>query len=264
MKQHKIEYISIIILVIFIISFAYSLFRIKNFNEVFYKNNINALTDSIEIYKLKNGELLYEKTALVTTNKHIKEENEILYKEIKNIKDKLLTAEYYQGTIIHDTIYTNIYLSDSTISGNIKEYIYNWSYDTIYDTSNYYKINGICAIDLNKNNNVLLKNVIINKNEIGVSFVTGIKEDKKSKFPEIYFKTNYPNFTITQMNGAVFDPRESATIKKFFPPKRWGISIYAGYGLYYDINKSTLGYGFNAGIGMSYDIFQWSSKKISK
>ena len=98
-----------------------------------------------------------------------------------------------------------------------------------------------------------------------MSFTTGITESNDDEI-EIFIKSDYPGFTPSDIQGAVIDPRKSEVISKYFPPKRWGISPYVGYGIYGDLQKGTFGHGINIGIGITYDIIQWEKigQKLKK
>ena len=66
-----------------------------------YKNNIEALTDSIRYLKDKNGNLVATKLAFESDIKTLKILNEDLYKEIDNlrIKNSVDNATYFSGVI---------------------------------------------------------------------------------------------------------------------------------------------------------------------
>jgi hypothetical protein len=59
----------------------------------------------------------------------------------------------------------------------------------------------------------------------------------------------------------VIDPMNSPTLKNYYKPKRWGLSIYLGAGVNvgYDPIHNGLGINFgpSAGIAVTYDLIQW-------
>ena len=100
----------------------------------------------------------------------------------------------------------------------------------------------------------------ITTDEFGMSLITGLTENKDGLL-EIFIKSPYPGFKVTSIDGALIDPNESEVIKKYFPPKRWAIGFYGGYGIYYDPLKISAGSGLQIGIGLQYNILQWNLKK---
>jgi hypothetical protein len=93
-----------------------------------------------------------------------------------------------------------------------------------------------------------------------MSFTTGLTESRNGML-EIFITSDFPGFKPTNIEGALINPRESKVIKSFFPPKRWGLGIQGGYGLYVDIHKNRVGHAFNLGVGVNYNIIQWNFNK---
>lgn len=227
-----------------------------------YEQNIAALTDSLRVYKDKTGQLVYEKNALISSEKDLKNLNKELGEQIKNLKDHPIVVIETDGTIVHDTVNIPVsagipwYDKDHTV----KNVSFSWKHDTLFTKNNYRKISGNYLVQVDTSWNVSSKNFMITQDEIGISFTTGLTESKNGTL-EIFVKSPYPGFKPTDVNGALIDPRTSDVIKKFFPPERWSIGPYVGYGVYFDPVKMTMGSGINAGISVSYGIFQWKGKK---
>lgn len=255
--QRNALFIALVVLLVF-------MFRScgENTNlEVFkYKQNIEALRDSVRTYENKNGELVSEKTALITEKEGLKKYNDELSKEVKNLKDNPIIVKKVSVEIIHDTIYVDPEIDSSNIVYNadssIKVVPFKWSDSTKYDKNNFRNIGGKYIVTVDTNMNVRSKDFVIINDEIGMSFTTGITENDKDKV-EIFVKSDYPNFKAVKIDGALFDPRESKVIKKFFPPKRWGVGVFGGYGIYIDPGNFRAGTGITFGVGVSYDLFQW-------
>lgn len=228
-----------------------------------YEQNIAALRDSVRTYETKNGDLVSEKTALITDKSELKKYNDELSKEVKNLKDNPIIVKKVSVEIIHDTIYVDPQIDSSAIVYNadssIKVVPFKWSDSTRYDKNNFRNIGGKYIVTVDTNMNVRSKDFVIINDELGLSFTTGITENEDDRV-EIFIKSNYPNFKAVKIDGALFDPRESKVIKKFFPPKRWGVGVFGGYGIYIDPDNFRAGTGVTFGVGVSYDLLQWRGK----
>ncbi len=228
-----------------------------------YEQNIAALRDSVRTYETKNGDLVSEKTALITDKSELKKYNDELSKEVKNLKDNPIIVKKVSVEIIHDTIYVDPQIDSSAIVYNadssIKVVPFKWSDSTRYDKNNFRNIGGKYIVTVDTNMNVRSKDFVIINDEIGMSFTTGITENEDDRV-EIFVKSDYPNFKAVKIDGALFDPRESKVIKKFFPPKRWGVGVFGGYGIYIDPDNFRAGTGVTFGVGVSYDLLQWRGK----
>ena len=228
-----------------------------------YEQNIAALRDSVRTYETKNGDLVSEKTALITDKSELKKYNDELNKEIKHIKDNPIIIKKVSVEMIHDTIYAEAIIDSNGIVFNedssVKVIPFKWDIDSTYSKGNFRRIGGKYIISIDTSMNVRSKDFIITHDELGLSFTTGITENEDDRV-EIFIKSNYPNFKAVKIDGALFDPRESKVIKKFFPPKRWGVGVFAGYGIYIDSNNFRAGTGVTFGVGVSYDLLQWRGK----
>lgn len=231
---------------------------------VMYEQNIAALQDSIRKYETKNGDLVYEKTALLVETKDLKKYNKELADEVKGLKDNPIVITKFITRIVHDTLWLEPVVDPGNIIWNadstVKLVPFTWKDSTQYAPNNYRKIAGKYIIEVDTALNVRTKSFAITQDELGLSFTTGITENRDGLL-EIFIKSPYPGFTPTGIDGALIDPRESDVIKKFFPPKRWAIGPYVGYGVYVDPFKGSVGTGVQLGVGLSYGIFQWGKKK---
>lgn len=212
-----------------------------NQNNKYLKNNISALTDSLNTVELNNGKLRYEKQALILEKddlqKYLKlseDENKALKKQNLAYLNKLNAKVQMDTIVMNDTVYFG---KDST---TVIDFIYNDAYTLI---------NGTTRI---KNYNA---STTINKLEMSTPLVLGMTKDYK-----VLAYSDNPHLTFTDINAAA--------IEKQIKPKRWGIGIYAGIGAgagmcYGFSSNSTLVlnqgliFGVTAGISVHYDLFQW-------
>lgn len=231
---------------------------------IMYEQNIAALQDSVRSYKDKNGDLVYEKASLLVESKDLAKYNKELAAEVKGLKDNPIVIIKYKTKIVHDTLWLKPVIDSNNITFNadstIKIIPFTWSDSTVYAPNNYRNIAGKYIIEVDTSLNVTTQSFAITKDELGITFTTGITENKDGLL-EIFIKSPYPGFSPTAIDGALIDPRESDVIKKFFPPKRWSLGPYVGYGVYVDPQKATIGHGVQLGIGIQYGIFQWGGKK---
>lgn len=85
------------------------------------ETNIKALTDTVKVYQMKNGELMYEKQGFVLEKKELEEYLDISKKEIKDLEKKLgsalATISKMQGVVRIDTIrmVDSVYLDQDSV-----------------------------------------------------------------------------------------------------------------------------------------------------
>lgn len=258
--QRNALFIALVVLLVIIFRSCSGDTDIEKFK---YEQNIAALRDSVRTYETKNGDLVSEKTALITDKSDLKKYNDELNKEIKHIKDNPIIIKKVSVEMIHDTIYAEAKIDSNGIVFNkdssIKIIPFRWDIDSTYSEGNFRRIGGKYIISVDTSMNVRSKDFVITHDELGLSFTTGITENEDDRV-EIFIKSNYPNFKAVKIDGALFDPRESKVIKKFFPPKRWGVGVFGGYGIYIDPDNFRAGTGVTFGVGVSYDLLQWRGK----
>ena len=162
------------------------------------QHNINALNDTIRITKDRQGRDEYDKLALLTDKvSNLEKLNQDLAKEVKAIKGKTATIIKGDVQIVHDTVPLIVKgeLVDSTVRAD-----FDFSKD--FSPGNFRKMSGYTKYDLRTGN----ATGQLTSDTLGIRFVTGIKNLDKGK-PEIFLKSNYPGFSVTQLDGAVLDPK---------------------------------------------------------
>lgn len=252
---------------IFLITCLFFLFFVikrdtENSNINSLKQNVFALNDSIRYYRMKNGELVFEKGALITENGSLKSLNKSLYEDIKGLKDKPLVAIKTDIKIIHDTVSIFTNSSEKRNSYGSLEKILSWNFEKRFDKNNYRKFSANSKIKIDTLHNLLVDSLHITKDELGLSLITGLTEN--GDYLEIFIKSNYPNFEPTRIDGALIEPKKSEILKKYFPNKKWGLGFYGGYGIYINPNEKnpvSIGSGIQFGIGINYNLIQWNFKK---
>lgn len=235
---------------------------LRNCNSINHnlEQNIEALTDSVRTYKDRNGVLVYEKTAFIASEKELKKLNVELSNEVKYLKDHPIVVIKSKNIITHDTVHINVGAgSQYTDQGKVIA-SFPWSFDTTYSPDNFRTLEGVYTVEVDTEFCVKTTMFTITKDRLGISFVTGLTETKDNKL-EIFIKSSYPDFKTTDINGALIDPEKSDVLKKLFPPKRWSVGPFIGYGAYFDPVQSKFGTGVTLGISVTYGVFQWKDKK---
>lgn len=209
------------------------------------QHNLDVALDTIRLRENRD-KVIYEKLAYLTDNNtSLAKMNKELANEVKTIGGKVSTIIKTQIKILEKPIYV-------PVEGEIldSQVIARFKYDSTYSPGNFRRLSGYTSYNL-KDGVVVAKKEV---DEIGIKFTTGIKDIDKGK-PEIFLTSDYPGFKVTQLDGAIIDP------KLFEPKVRVPLitpTIAIGYTpvLYSPSNKQitlenrfgiTIGLGFNVG-----------------
>lgn len=192
------------------------------------QNNIVALTDSIEYYECKTGELVAQKTVLVGEIKDLKEsyskELNCLYDDLNSMKRK-----------------------NAQMAAQLKGFIDNPVKDTIwkYDTIKFEK-SLIQPFDFSDKWRILSGNITLKDDTIGLN----IKED------QVFF-----DYTIAIEDGCIYIKSDNPYVKYDYvtaiqeqqkKPNRWNIGFQAGFGFQYGMFNKTIDAGPYLGVGVSW------------
>lgn len=196
-------------------------------NKRIYNNNVKALTEQIQTWKTKTGDLVAEKTVLEGDVKLLKQTNEELYEQVKKLKAKPKEVVYIKTEIINE-VHDTTFIVDSNY---IKKY---------FDFSDQWRtLTGF--IEYNNPN----LNLTFTKDITKADFTVAIKDSK------VYITSNNPHIVYNDIQGVVLPKKEPMfTIST-------GPSFSAGYGL---INKN---FDFYAGwsVIIGYNIKSFGRKK---
>ena len=192
------------------------------------QNNIVALTDSIEYYECKTGELVAQKTMLIGEIKDLKEsyskELNCLYDDLNSMKRK-----------------------NAQMAAQLKGFIDNPVKDTIwkYDTIKFEK-SLIQPFDFSDKWRILSGNITLKDDTIGLN----IKED------QVFFE-----YTIAIEDDCIYIKSDNPYVKYDYvtaiqeqqkKPKRWNIGFQAGVGFQYGMFNKTIDVGPYLGVGVSW------------
>ena len=192
-----------------------------------YDNNVKALTEQIQTWKTKTGDLVAEKTVLEGDVKLLKQTNEELYEQVKKLKAKPKEVVYIKTEIINE-VHDTTFIVDSNY---IKKY---------FDFSDQWRtLTGF--VEYNNPN----LNLTFTKDITKADFTVAIRDSK------VYITSNNPHIVYNDIQGVVLPKKELMfTIST-------GPSFSAGYGL---INKN---FDFYAGwsVIIGYNIKSFGRKK---
>lgn len=190
-----------------------------------YDNNVIALTEEINTWKTKNGELVVEKTLLEGDYKLLKITNEDLYEQVKRLKERPKEVIYVKTEIeneVHDTTY--IFSPDSLYIKRHFDFSNNWR-----------KLTGHIEYD-HPNLSLGIDNDITY-----ADFTIAIKDSK------VLITSNNPYIKYEDIQGIV--------LPKTKPKWSVGIGPHVGIG-YGTINKKPDIY-FGIGINVNYNLLSF-------
>ena len=229
-EENKKDIFQVLIMVILFVWALLSMQRcsMMKLNYETAQNNIVALTDSIEYYECKTGELVAQKTILTGEIEDLKEshskELNTLYNDLNSMKRK-----------------------NAQLAAQIKGFIDNpvkdtvWKYDTIKFTQSL-----IQPFDFSDKWRTLSGNITLDDDTMRLN----IKED------QVFF-----DYTIAMENGCIYIKSDNPYVKydcitgiqeQQKKPKRWNIGFQAGVGFQYGMLNKTIDVGPYLGVGISW------------
>ena len=192
------------------------------------KNNIKALTDSMQVLETKNGDLVYARQALILEKKELEEYLGLSKKEIKELEktldDKLSYIAKLEGTVRVDTFtcVDTMYVDSLThIDFKYKDKWFALSGTTIVSESPLTTINNV---------------------QMDVPLQVGLTDNYR-----IFVKTPNPYVSFTDIEGAVIEKTSNGS-----KPKRWNLGVQVGIGAGYDLLHKNITVGPYLGVGISY------------
>lgn len=255
---------NVLIVIILLLICGLGYFQIKNSDMkrdlAISQQNTLALSDTVRAEQNKNKELEFSKGILVSKSKDLDKLSKSLSDELEKEKGKVSQLQIVVATMgnknadgTHDTIEVKntVY---KYANGN---YGLQWGDTTQYDSLNFRQIAGVSDFKLTRADSngydVVGLNTKITNDQIGFNIVTGLRD--KDGVVEIFIRSDYPNFSVTQMEGAIIDPNKHPVMKKFTRQKKISVGPYVGYGL--NLSNGTIGYGVNLGFGVQYNLFNF-------
>lgn len=194
-----------------------------------YDNNVKALTEQMETWKTKAGDLVAEKTVLEGDVKLLKQTNEELYDQVKKLKAKPAEVVYVNVEVpypVHDTTFV---LADST---NYMKQPFDFS-DKWRTLSGY--------LEYNKPN----LGLTIDKDIVYADLTVAIKDSR------VFVTSNNPYLQYNDIQGVVLPKTQP----------RWSIGVGPQFGVGYGfINKKPDIY-VGIGVSFNYNLYSFGKKK---
>lgn len=234
-KNYQKYYLFAIILLVFIIIWLLGNNTAKNDNIKIYKNNIEALSNELDSFRLKNNELVVTKQNLILEKNELEEYLDISKKEIKELEKKLDSKIKYiasiEGKVTMDTveIHDSIYIDPN---GNMSLYFdYSDKWVTLAGHSTQTTFDDFYTTLDTLSMNVPLK--------------VGLTDDRK-----IFVQSSNPYMNITDIKGAYVDESQ---LRKII--NRFGLCFYLGWGVQYGVINQKFDTGPQGGFGIYYRIW---------
>ena len=217
-----------------------------------YKNNVAALSDTIEATKNKLGKTQYEKSVLVASYDELKDLNSDLTSEIDAQKGKV--AQLTKLVAILSTPHVGPIPGTGTVEGNPCDsiggsYIAEWKDMEVYDVNNWRTLAGKTTIKV-KGGKLIANETLISDDQIGFDLITGL--EKKTDHYEIFVRSNYPGFKPTKIDGAIIPVNDLIPTP---PNKPW--SLGAGFQVGGGITSNGVGGYIGIGISLQYTLLKF-------
>lgn len=234
-KNYQKIYLFVIVLLVFVIIWLLGNNTSKNDNIKIYKNNIEALSNELDSFRLKNNELIVAKQNLILEKNELEEYLDISKKEIKELEKKLDSKIKYiasiEGKVTIDTIeiHDSIYIDPN---GNMSLYFdYTDKWVTLAGHSTQTTFDDFYTTLDTLSMNVPLK--------------VGLTDDSK-----IFVQSSNPYMHITDIQGAYVDESQ---LRKII--NRFGLCFYLGWGVQYGMINQKFDTGPQAGFGIYYRFY---------
>lgn len=243
------EQLLIALCVLSLVFSAYQYVKKNEFKQKYQasQSNIAVLTDSLETYINKNGDLVAERSILQTDKEELKTLNKNLSEDLEAEKGRVSFLQKLLAEAESDTVYIDTTTVEQTPEG---QYTLSWEYENRGDryyrylegyVSFYWDSVAVAPIDIQS---------VIEKDILQMELITGIRE--REGRPYIFARSTYPGLEFTNIEGALLNPDWFSKPKPDI--KRWGIGVQGGYGLLFREDIVT---GPYIGVGVSYNFIRF-------
>jgi hypothetical protein len=215
------------------------------------KQNVDALSQSMETVKNKDGEVSFQKSLVVASKKELSELNEEygeLADELKKEKGKVKIITKVEIKYQSDTVEVKNELD----SCDVGKYCLGWSVLDSFRT-----LEGVTSFGINRDSLTLRITpgiTTITKDEMLLDLITGIKTI--DGIDKIFITPKNPNVKVGNITGAIIENKGGGFINTK-NKKKLSIGFHAGYGLVYDSQSNVVRMGPSATIGVSYSLFNF-------
>lgn len=227
------------------------------------EQNESALKDSLYFERTKKGELLVTIDGYIATEKELKTLNKDLWERVKAQDGKIISLNHTIVQLVQDSATLKKYLKekDKLIQKLLKidssTYVAPWKLTYKYDSTNFDVFTGKTYIGVLSKDPLELAHIDteLTKRLTQIDLTWGQKIEKNSL--RVFIQSNYPGFTVTQMEGVLIDPNTNPYFKELMKKKKWFSGISVGFGATAGYNLTDGKYGLVIGPTISYNIYSW-------
>lgn len=200
-----------------------------------YKHNTVVLTSELDSIRLKNDELLYSMNALILEKEELEEYLDLTKKEVKELEKKLDSKIQYIAQIegqvhidtleLHDTVYIDANGNMSLYFDYKDKWVMLSGHSTQTTFDDFYTTMDTLAMY--------------------VPLEVGLTDEYR-----IFVKSSNPYMHIADVKGAVIEESKIREMKR-----RFGLCVYAGWGVQYGMFYRIFDTGPQLGVGFYYRLF---------
>jgi hypothetical protein len=253
--------ILIIILLLLLGGFIYTQVKLSNVNKnlEISRQNEFALAGRIVEAKTKNDKLEFSKGVLVSKSKDLSDISETLAAELKEEEGKVHRLQRIIATMGNtgaDGSIDTLEVTNTVYKYADGSYGLKWGDTTYHDSLNFRQLAGVSDFRLVKNDSsgydVKPLTTKVTNDQIGFNIITGLKTNKDNGMVEIFVRSDYPNFQVTELEGAIIDPNKDPVMKKFTRQKKFTVGGYVGMGVDRNLQLTP-----QIGVGVGYTLFSF-------
>lgn len=233
--MNKLKYILYITLAAATLTVAFFIGRSTLKDDLYYsRQNLKALSDSINIVKMSNDELLYNQSVFYTEKQYLNDLIGIKDKEIKEIESKLNTALTYisniESNIKIDTVYIDNIEEERDSTG---------IYIKLIHTDKWFNFKGELKLD------TIYNPINFNLYDINIptNIQVGLTSDNK-----MFIKSENPYLEFSNIKGSYIIENAVNT-----PKPKWSHGIGIGFGFQYGIINKSIDIGPQVGYTITYN-----------
>jgi hypothetical protein len=258
-KKQRI--VLIIIIILLLCGFGYNQIKMSDMKRDLNisRQNEYALAGKVAETQTKNDKLEYTKGVLVSKNKDLADLSETLAKEVKEEEGKVHRLQRIIATMGNtgkDGKVDTLRMTNTVYKYPDGAYGLKWSDSTYHDSLNFRLLAGeskFKLLDLDSTRKeVYPLSTDLTTDVIGFNIITGLKTNKETGMVEIFVRSDYPNFQVTEMEGAIIDPNKDPVIKKFTRKKKFTVGPYIGVGVDRNLQPT-----LQLGVGGTYNLFSF-------
>jgi hypothetical protein len=220
--------------------------------------NQRALLDTVTAVKNRAGELQFQKSTLIASEKQLKELNKDLYDEVQKQKGKVMMLSSANAELSSQIAGLETALSedegDIEAAGDLaagsypKNFKLSWNYDTTFSDGNYRKLSGFTRLRFTNDSTFYPGLTDITKDAMGIKLITGLT--KEGDDYKIFVKSDYPGFTVTDIQGAVIPGKNNPLFQG--KPQKWGVGFSVGPNI--SVGRGLQGPAIYVGLGVTFGL----------